>query len=203
MTSRANSSLRGCPKHNPKITLPQADTVAIAEYIHSILATSGGQGSPPGRNPTNVNLNVLVGDAAAGQSAFQTLCSSCHSVTGDLKGIGSKFTDPRQLQNAWVGGSADSSPFGGGFGRGGNAPQPATLTFADGTTLQATLVREDDFMAVVTLADGSRRAISKVNGFPKIVTKDPQEAHKAMVLKLDDPDNKKMHDITAYLATIK
>jgi hypothetical protein len=33
--------------------------------------------------------------------------------------------------------------------------------------------------------------------------KDPRDAHKTMVLKLDDPENKKMHDITAYLWTIK
>src|ERR1700722_11962299 len=44
-------------KHNPKINLMENDTVAVAEYLHSILATTGGQGSPPGRNPTNVELN--------------------------------------------------------------------------------------------------------------------------------------------------
>ena len=38
-------------KHQPPLTLPSTDTVAIAEYIHSIHATMGGQGSPPGRNP--------------------------------------------------------------------------------------------------------------------------------------------------------
>ena len=38
--------------HTPAITLVAADSVAVAEYIHSIHATMGGQGSPPGRNPT-------------------------------------------------------------------------------------------------------------------------------------------------------
>ena len=36
-----------------------------------------------------------------------------------------------------------------------------------------------------------------------IDVKDPQAAHKAMLLKVDDPANKNLHDITAYLATIK
>jgi hypothetical protein len=36
-----------------------------------------------------------------------------------------------------------------------------------------------------------------------VEVKDPQEAHKKMILVMDDPDNKNMHDITAYLATIK
>src|SRR5690349_17433624 len=35
-------------KHSPRLTLVQTDTVAVAEYIHSVLATTGGQGSPPG-----------------------------------------------------------------------------------------------------------------------------------------------------------
>jgi cytochrome c oxidase cbb3-type subunit 3 len=86
-------------KHNPSLTLVSADSVAVAEYIHSVHATMGGQGSPPGRNPTGVELNVLVGDPKAGEAVFSTLCSSCHSVTGDLKGIASKFEDARALEN--------------------------------------------------------------------------------------------------------
>jgi mono/diheme cytochrome c family protein len=57
-------------KHTPPMTLIAADTVAIAEYIHSVHATMSGQGSPPGRNPTGIELNVLVGDAKAGATYF-------------------------------------------------------------------------------------------------------------------------------------
>ena len=45
--------------------------------------------------------------------------------------------------------------------------------------------------------------MARNNGIPKVDVKDPKEAHKKMVLQLDDPENKKMHDITAYLWTIK
>ena len=31
---------------------------------------------------------------------------------------------------------------------------------------------------------------------------DPQAAHKAMVMKMDDPHNKNMHDVTAYLVKL-
>jgi cytochrome c oxidase cbb3-type subunit 3 len=188
-------------KHNPPVTLVTTDTVAIAEYIHSVHATMGGQGSPPGRNPTGIELNVLVGDAKAGEAAFGTLCASCHSVTGDLKGIGSKFEDARALQNAWVAGS--SSPFAGGRGGGGGAGNPATVTLADGSKLEGTLVRKDDFLIVITLPDGTRRSMARNNGIPNVDVKDRREAHKKMVMQLDDPENKKMHDITAYLWTIK
>jgi cytochrome c oxidase cbb3-type subunit 3 len=187
-------------KHTPPLTLVAADSVAIAEYIHSVHATMSGQGSPPGRNPTG-ELNVLVGDPKAGEAAFTSLCSSCHSVSGDLKGIASKFEDARGLQNGWVAGS--TAAFGGAGRGGGGAGSPATVTLADGTKLEGTLVRKDDFLVVLTLPDGTRKSMARNNGIPKVDVKDPREAHKKMVLQLDDPENKKMHDITAYLWTIK
>jgi cytochrome c oxidase cbb3-type subunit 3 len=188
-------------KHTPPISLGPADTVAIGEYIHSILATGGGQGSPPGRNPTGSVLNVLVGDAAAGKTAFGSLCASCHSVTGDLKGIGSKYSDARDLQNTWVAGSAGM--FAGGGRGGGGGGSEATVTMADGSKVTGTLVRKNDFMVILILPDGTRKTILRNDDLPKVDVKDPQEAHKAMILKLDDLRNKNMHDITAYLATIK
>jgi cytochrome c oxidase cbb3-type subunit 3 len=189
-------------RHAPPLTLAQADTVAIAEYLHSVHATMSGQGSPPGRNPGGIDLKVLVGDAKAGETYFGAACSKCHSVTGDLKGIGAKFPDARALQNAWVSGS--SSAFGGGGrGGGGGAGNPATVILADGSKLEGTLVRRDDFIVILTLPDGTRKSMARTNGVPKVDVRDPKDPHKVMVLELDDPDNKKMHDVTAYLATVK
>jgi cytochrome c oxidase cbb3-type subunit III len=185
-------------KHNPPINLVQADSTAVAEYIHSVHATMGGQGSPPGRNPTGVELNVLVGDAKEGEAYFKAACAGCHSVTGDLKGIGSKYPEPRQLQNAWVGGSS-------GLGRGrggGGVGNPAVVTLADGSKLEGTLLRKDDWLVILQLADGTRKSMARTPTM-KIEVKDPNEAHKKMVLELDDPTNKKMHDVTAYLWSIK
>jgi len=74
---------------------------------------------------------------------------------------------------------------------------------ADGSKIEGTLVRKDDWLVILTLADGTRRSIARNNGVPKVDVKDPKDPHKTMVLELDDPDNKKMHDVTAYLATVK
>ncbi len=186
--------------HTPKITLIPADSVAIAEYIHSVLATTGGQGSPPGRNPAGLQLNVLVGDAKAGAAYFDRVCASCHSVTGDLKGLAAKYPEPRSLQNVWVSGSSGSGRFGRGGGGGGN---PVTVTMPDGKKIEGKLIRKDDFLVVLTLPDGTRKSIARENGVPQVDVKDPNEAHKKMVLALDDPENKNMHDVTAYLATLK
>jgi cytochrome c oxidase cbb3-type subunit 3 len=192
-------------RHNPAITLASADAVAVAEYIHSVHATMSGQGSPPGRNPTDVELKVLVGDPKSGEGLFTAACSKCHSVTGDLKGIGAKFPDARALQNAWVSGSSSAFGGGGGGGRGGGAGagNPVTVTMADGTKLEGRLVRKDDWLVVMLLPDGTRKSIARNNGVPKVDVKDPKDPHKTMVLELDDPENKKMHDVTAYLSTIK
>lgn len=192
-------------KHSPVINLVEADTVAIAEYIHSVHATMGGQGSPPGRNPTNVTLNVLVGDPKSGETTFGVLCSSCHSATGDMKGFGSKFPDARALQNAWVGGTSSAFGGGGGRGDGAGAGLPATVTMADGSKLEGTLVRADDFLIVLTLPDGTRKSMVRNDGVPKVEVRDPMAGHKGMVMKLafEDSDNKMMHDITAYLWTLK
>lgn len=189
-------------KHDPPVTLVQADGVAVAEYLHSVLATMGAQGSPPGRNPVGLHLNLLVGDAQAGKAYFDAHCASCHSITGDLKGIGAKYEgDPAGLQNTWVSGSA-------GFGRGGRGGRggggrKVTVTMQNGQKIEGTLVREDDFLVVLTLPDGTRRSIAINNGVPKVEVEDPQAAHKKMVLELDDPHDKNMHDVTAYLATLK
>ena len=187
-------------RHTPALTLVTSDTLAVAEYIHNVHSTMGGQGSPPGRNPVGLQLNVLVGDPNAGETQFATLCASCHSVTGDLKGIGSRFPDVRALQNAWVSGSGGG---GGGGGRGGGG-NPATVTLADGSKLEGTLVRKDDFLVILILADGTRKSIAR-DGVLRIDVNDPREAHKTMAMKLifDDPDNTKMHDVTAYLSSIK
>ena len=190
--------------HKPPVNFPQTDTVATAEYIHSVLATMGGQGSPPGRNPTGLNLNVLVGDANAGKAYFGAHCVACHSVTGDLKGLASKYEDdPRGLQSAWVAGNKAGGAFRANRGGGTGVGQATTVTMANGEKIQGTLVRKSDFLVVLTLADGTRRSIARNNGVPKVESVDPQAAHKKMAIELDDPDNKNMHDVTAYLATLK
>ena len=139
---------------------------AIAAYIHSVQATMGGQGSPPGRNPTDVQLNVLVGDPRAGAGEFSARCAGCHTGAKSLNGIGSKITDPRALQNAWFVGSSSAIGGFGGFGGGGGEGNPVTVTMSNGTKIEGTLVRQDDWLVVIKLADGTRQSIPRTNGVP-------------------------------------
>src|SRR4051812_8624310 len=59
----------------PAFPLPAEDVKAIAEFIHSLTGASRGQGAPPESDAPPPN--IVVGDAAAGQTYFTAHCSSC------------------------------------------------------------------------------------------------------------------------------
>jgi len=185
-------------KGMPAFNLNEADVTAVSEYIHSVLAKVGSQARPPGAADPST-LNVLVGDASAGAAYFKAKCASCHSVTGDLKDIASKYPEARTLQNTWVAGG-EGGGRGGRPGRGGGTPETVTVTLANGQKLEGTLVRKDDFIVTLIQADGSRRSIARNGSEPKVEVHDPNAAHKQLARALDDKD---MHDVTAYLATVK
>src|SRR5205823_8571406 len=77
-----------------ELTVQQAKDVA--EFLHAAIYLNAN------RRLYKV-LDILVGDPKAGQTYFSGAgrCSSCHSVTGDLKGIGAKY-DPAILQSKIV-----------------------------------------------------------------------------------------------------
>jgi cytochrome c oxidase cbb3-type subunit III len=184
----------------PAVEMPPADAKAVAAYVRSVLETIGQQGKPPsvGVAPPS----ILVGNAAEGQAYFAVKCGSCHSATGDLQGIATRIPDAKALQNTWVSG-------GGGRGRGGRgaaAPGAAsarTVTVAVSLpegSVEGRLVRIDDFFVTVGLADGSTRTIRRDGDSPKVEVHDSMKAHKDLLQVYTDKD---MHDVTAYLVTLK
>src|SRR6185437_170143 len=104
-------------KHAQPINLSENDAEGVAEYIHSVLATMGGQGSPP-RTETNPELNVLVGDTLP--------------IGGGGRGFGGR----------------------GGAGGVGNQ---ATVTLTNGQKVEGRVVRNDDYIIILTTADGTRK----------------------------------------------
>jgi len=183
----------------PPFPLPDEDIKAIAEYLHSVLAQAGRQGRPPESDAVPPE-KVLVGDAAAGQTYFAAKCSNCHSVTGDLKGLATRASDPRELQNLWVSGGGGGR---GGRGRGGGTaqrPVTVTVTPGSGARVEGRLVRIDDFTVTVLQDDGTRRTFARKGNEPKVEVRDPSEAHRTLVPTLADKD---MHNVTAYLWSVK
>jgi cytochrome c oxidase cbb3-type subunit 3 len=179
----------------PAIPLLPEDLRAVAAYIHSVQATMRGQGSPPAGPP--VPLNIVVGDARAGEAYFKANCSSCHSPTGDLQGLASRMSDPVQLQNAWVAGGAAR---GRGAGASPGRQRLATVTLPNGQKIEGRLDRIDDFIVVLTTADGFQRSFGRTGEVPAVEVRDPLERHRRMLATYTDRD---IHNVTAYLVTLK
>jgi len=184
-------------KGMPKFDLPRAQVSDLAAFLHSAIYLNSN------RRLYKI-LDIVVGDAKAGQAYFTGAgrCSSCHSPTGDLKGVGAKY-EPATLQGRLLlprsreRGPADpAAPL--------YTEQTAikvTVTLPSGETASGGLVRLTDFE--VTLYDpGQARTRSWLrNGdIPKVVVTDPLQAHVDQLTKWTDAD---MHNMTAYLAGLK
>lgn len=187
-------------KGMPALGVPEADVRAIAAFLHNLQASAGRQGAPPpGSAPPP---DIVVGDAAAGQMFFAASCSACHSATGDLRGIATRIPDPKTLQNLWVSGGAATGRDGrrGGDPPAGNAAVTVTVTMPSGETLEGRLVHIDDFVVAFTQADGRTRSVRRAGNSPGVELHDPLQGHRDL---LGVYTEKEMHDVTAYLVTLK
>jgi cytochrome c oxidase cbb3-type subunit 3 len=155
----------------------------IAEYLHLQVELAANRG-------TYKALNVVTGNAAAGEAYFNSTgkCNTCHSVTGDLAHIGSKMSPP-DLQQTFLYPAARKKL---------TAP-PVTVTLADGTQLSGTLKHLDDFYVSLYDAQGSYHSIALEKGVA-VQVEDKLVFHRQM---LDKYTNQQMHDLTAYLVTLK
>lgn len=191
----------GMPIMPPFPQIPDDDVKAIAEYIHSVAFTMRGQGNPP-PSAEQVALNIVVGDASAGKAYFAAKCASCHSESGDMQGVASRYSDPVQLQNAWVSGGGSGGRGGGGRGRGGANRREVTVivTSQSGQKVEGRLDRIDDFIVTLTPADGVPRSFTRNGDVPKVEIRDPLEGHRNLLPVYTDKD---IHDVTAYLVTLK
>lgn len=177
----------------PAVEMSRADGLAVAAYVRSIMAMIGTQGMPPsvGQEPPS----ILVGDARAGQAYFDAKCNGCHSPSGDLKGIATRIQDPKALQNRWVAG--------GGGRRGassGTHPVTVTVTQPSGEKVEGRLVLIDDFLVSLALPDGTIHTFRRNGDAPKVEVHDPLTAHRDLLSVYTD---QAMHDVTAYLVTLK
>ena len=187
-------------KGMPPMPINDADAKAVATFLHHLLASAGRQGSPP---PTDAPPpNVVVGDATAGQTFFAAKCTACHSATGDLQGVATRVPDGKTLQNVWVsGGVAAGRGERGGRGRGSSAAAATVaVTLPSGEKVDGQLRRIDDFIVTLVQSDGTERSFRREGDRPKVEVRDPLQGHRDLLAVLTD---KNMHDVTAYLVTLK
>jgi cytochrome c oxidase cbb3-type subunit III len=178
-------------KGMPKFNLPMDSISDIAAYIHSIDVEANAAAT---FNPKS----VLVGNAASGKAYFNAKghCAACHSIHKDLAGIGSKY-DPPHLQDMIFTAGAT-----GIFGAASPAAPAPTVTveMPAGIPIKGRLIEIDDFVVVLIADDGTRRTIRRTGDSPRIQVDNPLQAHLDLVRSWEDRD---LHDVTAYLATLK
>jgi cytochrome c oxidase cbb3-type subunit 3 len=155
----------------------------IAEFLHLQVELAANRG-------TYQALNVVTGNAKAGEIYFNGTgkCNTCHSTTGDLAHIGSKMKPPDLQQTFLYPGVRQQK----------SATQ-VTVTLPDGIHVTGTLKHLDDFYVSLYDAQNNYRSIPLEKGIA-VQVEDKLLFHRQM---LDKYTNQQMHDVTAYLVTLK
>lgn len=144
--------------------------------------------------------NIVTGDSKAGEAYFEAHCANCHSPTGDLAHIATRY-EAVALQDRFLY-PQTSNP----FHQEGPPPDPralkhVTVTLPSGESYSGVLVRIDDFSVALRDASGEYRSwnYGDVKGI-HVEVQDPLEAHAKLLRQYTDTD---MHNILAYLETLK
>ncbi len=170
----------------PAFNLSERDLNAIVAFIHDQKTKAEALGG--GRRSVEAE-DLASGNADAGRRYFNGAggCSACHSPSGDLAGIASRFEGLDLLRRMLY-----------PSGRPTPAPPTATVWLPSGQTITGPLSSEDEFTIVVLNPAGELQSYEK--SAVKFAIKDPLSAHFDQLATYTDED---MHNVYAYLATLK
>jgi cytochrome c oxidase cbb3-type subunit III len=187
--------LKGRPdKGMPRFAMTEQQISDIANFLHNSIASAA-------QRDTYKILDIVTGDPKAGEAYFNGAgnCKSCHSVGGDLKGIGSKY-EPITLQDKllmprdrWS--ESSSSP-----PAHSKAAVTVTVTFPSGESFTGNLVSIDDFTVALRDTHGVYYSFTRKQDTPRVEIHNPLKAHSDMLMRYTDAD---IHNLTAYLLTLK
>ena len=185
LNGRADKGMPAFPSTTP------AQISDIAAFLKSRYQLAANRGSYQIRN-------LVTGDATAGEAYFngEGGCTTCHSATGDLAGIGTRM-NPEQLQEAFL----YPRPRKSNVAAYNKARETVVVTLASGKTYSGMLSGLDDFSVTMTDSAGIRHTflLGEENG-PKVEVHDPLAEHLELLKKYSNPD---MHNLLAYLVTLK
>ncbi len=174
------------------LALTQDQIVDLSHFLHQQVGNTLRTG------PFNSVLNVLIGDPREGKAFFNGpgKCSECHSTTGDLAHIASKY-DPPVLQLKVV--FPQTAAFGRRTAVNSRKPVTVTVTTSSGESVTGVLDEIDDFSVSLHDDSGRYRSFQRGPGV-KVEKHDPYAGHVAL---LDEYTDKDIHDVVAYLETFK
>lgn len=165
----------------PAFNFSNEQLAGIVAFLH--LQIKAAESRPGGRRGVSA-ADLQTGNVAAGKAYFYGPggCSKCHSPTGDLAGVASRYQG-LQFEERML------------YPRG--AKSTLTVTLPSGKKLVGPLVYRDEFTVAMWTPDGYRswstdRVQFKVDS--------PAEAHVALFPRYTDDD---VHNLMAYLQTLK
>ena len=181
----------------PRVDITDEQIKEVAAWLHHFNAT----GKTVMYN--SAEINILTGNAGAGEAYFQKSCASCHSATGDLAGIGSRITEPKTLQQTWL------LP-----GRRGRRlrqilRESSWTAYPSYHCDRYVTQRQEDrrqsrqhqrFLCGLTNETDGPQGFRRDGDIPKVEIHDPLAPHRELLQKIADKD---VHDVTAYLVTLK
>lgn len=173
-------ALKRLPGHDSALTARQV--IDITHFLKEQIEATAKDRSPV-QSP-----NVLTGDIEAGRAYFNGAgrCSDCHSTTGDLAGIGRRYSDPADLEQRFL------------FPR-RSKPVQVKVTPYKGQTISGALVRIDDFEVSLRDSEGQFHSFRRTAGV-EIELDDPLSKHHELLDFYTDPD---IHNVVRYLESLK
>jgi mono/diheme cytochrome c family protein len=157
--------------------MSERELTDIAEFLHLQVEDVANRGAYQ-------VLNILVGNAAAGKAYVESHCMSCHNAE-TFAHIASRYRSPAQLQRNWIWPANDEAI-------------EAQVKTADGT-ISGIVTRISDFRISLMMESGETKTVERVPGV-EVQIFNPLAAHEPIVMTLRNDD---MHNVTAYLETLK
>lgn len=170
-------------KGMPPVQLNAAQTADVVTFVKSRVAAADIRSA--NRPVQGSGDKLLTGNAAAGKAFFQGAggCGKCHSPTGDLAGIGRKYS-MFDLQARFLYPRQRSTR--------------VTVTDASGKQYAGSILLLTDYD--VAIQDGEGWYHSWPRAAVKVAVDDPLIAHRRLLEKYTDSG---MHDMLAYLETLR
>lgn len=169
-------------KGMPAMPLADQQVLDIAAYLHARAAEALKSARVPSKYPVE---KLLTGNPEAGKAFFSGAggCKGCHSPSGDLAAIATKYS-PIELQARML------YP--------GSKQTIAIVSLPSGEQVKGPVAHSDDFVIAVRDTSGWYRSFSRSQ--VKVELQDPLEAHRALLDRITPAD---LHNLFAYLESLK
>ncbi len=173
----------GFPGKMPAFNFSEAEILSVAAFIHAqqILASGNSAGNRKGVDVSDLQ----TGNAEAGKTYFNGAggCSTCHSPTGDLAGIATRYQGLALEEQMLY----PKHPV-----------SHVTVTLASGQKITGPLAYQDEF--TIGLRDGNGTYHSWSVKDVQVKVDNPVEAHVEQFSKYTDAD---IHNLMAYIQTMR